>query len=278
MKTNSINKQQITRREFIKASSAISVGIALTQYDTFAEHPKNEIRGTIGDLRMRKLGRTGLDVTELSYGGIDLGNSALLDAVIDRGINMLHTCQGYANGNSIRAFGKVMKTKRQKVFIALKESPVSREVERALKKLNTDYVDILLPPMHDLESLNKSDLPQAFDKLKREGKIRFSGFACHKNEQTVMMKAIEMGFFDVMLVRYNLYNRKDLDPILALAKEKQNMGFMAMKVTKQLARRKRSEIPAAIKEVIKNRNVDTLLIGMSNFDELNTNLASLFGQ
>jgi predicted aldo/keto reductase-like oxidoreductase len=168
-----------------------------------------------------------------------------------------------------------MKTKRQKVFLGLKETPIGNSVEKCLKTLNTDYADILFPPLHSVEAMSNPELPGAYDKLKKEGKIRFSGFACHNNMVDVMKKAIELGFFDVMLIKYNMNNKSELDPVLAEAKEKQNMGFMAMKVTKDLTKERKEEIPGAIKGCIKSKNVDTLLIGMANFDDLNTNLDTL---
>jgi aryl-alcohol dehydrogenase-like predicted oxidoreductase len=228
-----------------------------------------------GPLRLRMLGRTELKVTELSFGGIQIKDSALLHTAIDKGINLIHTAPGYGRGRSIKIFGEAMKTKRQKVFLGLKETPIGDGVERCLKTLNTDYADILFPPLHNVEAMSNPELPGAYDKLKKEGKIRFSGFACHNHVADVMKKAIELGFFDVMLVRYNLGNREQLDPILAEAKEKQNIGFMAMKVTKDLTKERKEEIPGAIKECIKNKNVDTLLIGVANFDDLNTNLDAL---
>jgi aryl-alcohol dehydrogenase-like predicted oxidoreductase len=91
-----------------------------------------------------------------------------------------------------------------------------------------------------------------------------------------MRRAIELGFFDVMLVKYNLDNKDKLDEVLAEAKHKQNMGFMAMKVVKKLNEKKKyDKITNAIRETIKNPNVDSLLIGMANFEELRMNLAAL---
>ena len=55
-----------------------------------------------------------------------------------------------------------------------------------------------------------------------------SGYACHKNIADVMNLSIGLGFFDVMLIAYNLGNREQLDPILARAKKERNMGFIAM--------------------------------------------------
>jgi hypothetical protein len=215
-------------------------------------------------------------VTELSFGGIQIGESALLDEAIDKGINLIHTSQGYGRGRSIQEFGKVMKTKRDKVYLSLKSMPEMDRVEKALKNLNTDTIDILVPGIHDVETINRPGLEEGFEELKKDGKIRFSGFACHKNEVDVMRRAIELGFFDVMLVKYNLDNKDKLDEVLAEAKHKQNMGFMAMKVVKKLNEMKKyDKITNAIRETIKNPNVDSLLIGMANFEELRMNLAAL---
>jgi len=268
-------KQKLSRREFIKASSTVGVGLALSNYGVLAEQAGEEEPELSGPLRLRTLGRTGLKVTELSFGGIQIRDVALLHMAIDKGINLVHTGPGYGGGKGIEIFGEVMKTKRQKVFLGLKETPIGDRIEKDLEKLNTDYVDILVPGIHNVEGISNPELPGAYEKLKKEGKIRFSGFACHNNMADVMAKAIELGFFDVMLVAYNMDNREQLDPILVEAKEKQNMGFMAMKVVKHLARNRKEEIPGALKETIKQKNVDTLLIGTANLDELNTNLATL---
>ena len=268
-------KLKVTRREFIKASSALGVGMAFSSYGVLDGQAEEEEPKLSGSLRLRTLGRTKLEVTELSFGGGPLRDPAPLHMAIDKGVNLIHTAPGYVGGRSIEAFGEVMKTKREKVFLALKETPMGDKVEKALKRLNTDHVEILVPPLHNIGAINNPELPGAYDKLKKEGKIRFSGFSCHNNMADVMKRAIELGFFDVMLVRYNIENQEELSPIIAEAKERHNMGFMAMKVVKPFERNRREEVPEIIKETIKSKNVDTLLIGMSNFDEFNINLAAL---
>lgn len=270
-----IDKEKITRREFIKASSSVGVGLALSGHNVLAGQAEGEESKPSGSLRLRTLGRTGLRVTELSFGGYWIRHPALLHTAINRGINLVHTSLQYRRGKSIEVFGQVMRTKRDRVFLALKEKPTSDKVENALKMLNTDYADILVPPLHSVEAMSNPDLPGAYDKLKEEGKIRFSGFSCHNNMADVMTKAIELGFFDVMLVKYNLDNREQLDPILAEAKEEQNMGFMAMKTVTRLSRDRREEIPETLRETISNEHVDTLLVGMANIHELNINFDAL---
>jgi aryl-alcohol dehydrogenase-like predicted oxidoreductase len=268
-------RRKMTRREFIKTSSAVGAGIALSSYSALATQEEEKEPEMSGPFKLRTLGRTKLRVTELSFGGIQIRDVALLHAAIDKGINLIHTAQGYGGGRSIKIYGEVMKTKRDKVFLGLKEAPRSDKVEEALKTLNTDHVDILFPPLHNVKAMSNPDLPGAYEKLKKEGKIRFSGYACHSNMADVMKKAIELGFFDVMLVRYNMGNMAELAPILAEAKEKHNMGFMAMKVVNDLSKNRADEIPKALKDTIKNKNVDALLIGMANFDDLNTNVDAL---
>ncbi|HIE26814.1 TPA: twin-arginine translocation signal domain-containing protein [Candidatus Poribacteria bacterium] len=258
-------KQKITRREFIKVSSAIGAGLALGNYSVLAEAKLS------GSLKLRTLGRTKLGVTELSFGGAYLNSPAPLHLAIDRGVNLIHTAPNYTGSQSIEVVSDVMTTRRQEVFLALKEEPVSEEVGKALQQLNTDYVDILVPPFQSVDAISNPELEGAYETLKNEGKIRFSGFSCHYNMVVVMKKAIELGFFDVMLIRYNLNNSERLKPILAEAKRKQNMGFIAMKVV-QPFKDTPEEIPEVIKNTIKNRNVDSLLIGMANLDEVNANV------
>ena len=58
-------------------------------------------------------------------------------------------------------------------------------------------------------------------------------------------------------------------------KERQNMGFMVMKVVKPFRKDRTEEIPNLIRDTIRSKNVNILLIGMVNFDEVNANLAAL---
>jgi len=261
-----------TRRTFIRNTSlaATTIGLSLTKEDLLeaaeAEKKKKD------EIQLRTLGRTGLKVSEIAFGGIQIQDAALLEAAIDRGINLIHTSPGYGGGKSIQLFGQVMKTKRKKVVLALKASPVGG-IDEHLKTLNTDHVDLLVPPTHSVKSINKPGLAEAFEKLKKEGKIRFSGFACHKDMANVMKEATRLGFWDMMLVDYNLANRAMLNSALAKARKEQNMGFMAMKVTRGMDKDQSEAMAAAFKKLLSNKNVDSLLIGMASFDDLKRNAA-----
>ena len=261
------------RRTFIRNTSlaATTIGLGLTK-EGVLEAAEAEKSSEKDGIQFRTLGRTGLKVSEIAFGGTQVQDVALLEAAIDRGINLIHTSPGYGQGKSIQLSGQVMKTKRKKVVLALKASPVDG-IDEHLKALNTDHVDILIPPMHSVKRINTPELPEAFEKLKKEGKIRFSGFSCHKAMAQVMQEATRLGFWDVMLVDYNLSNRASLNSALAKARKEQNIGFMAMKVTRGMDKDQPEALAAAFKKLLANKNVDTLLIGMANFDDLKRNAA-----
>ena len=264
----------ITRRDFLKGAVAVTVGagLALSSSDSQVDAAVE----TAPKLATRVLGRTKLKVTVVSFGGLQIQNRAILDMAIDRGINLIHTSPGYGRGRSIQIFGEVMKTKREKVYLALKLAPTDN-IDRWLKVLNTDYVDILVPPAHNVRAVRNPRWQEAYERLKKAGKVRFAGFACHNNIPAVMEAAIKLGYFDVMLVAYNMANRAQIDPILKRAKQK-GIGFMAMKVTRGLNRRQPKLFIAGLKGLLTNKDVDTLLIGMASFNDVQLNLQVASGQ
>ena len=162
------------RRDFITRTATAALGMAGAMNlpgNLFAEDL------TVNGLPATVFGNTGLKVTKISFGGILITEPPVLMKVIDEGINFIHTAPGYQNGQSMEAFGKVMKSRRKDVVLALKERP--ERLDKALKVLNTDYVDILVPPMHSLDDINDESIPEEFEKAKKAGKCGFMGFADH---------------------------------------------------------------------------------------------------
>lgn len=270
----SASEAALSRREFLQRASRTVAGTAA------ALALGSEAVEAAPAAGLRTLGRTGFKVTPITFGGIQMNDRRLLDVAIDQGIPLVHTAPGYQGGKSISAFGEVMKTKRDKVVLAVKVLP--SQVDAALKTLNTDHIDIAIPDHNTATApFPNDDLRAAYEACKKAGKIRFTGFATHKQETTVLRNAIDTGYFDVMLVSYSLLNREELDPLLREAKRKHNMGFMAMKSSRgvKAAPGQRKPDPAmyaaAMKTLLQNRDVDTLLVGMGTFEELQNNLATL---
>lgn len=213
-------------------------------------------------LKGRVLGRTKLKVTELSYGGGPCRDPAVLDAAIDSGINLVHTSPGYADGKSIKAFGEVMKRRRSEVILAVKVAPGG--VDAALKALNTDHIDIIVPPAHDVATIENPHWPEQFAALKQAGKIRFSGFATHNHQAEVIRRAVQLGYFDVMLVAYNIANKANLDSVIQQARRTANMGFMVMKSTRGAG----NNWSAAWTSILRTPGVATILKGAGSIEEL----------
>jgi aryl-alcohol dehydrogenase-like predicted oxidoreductase len=151
-------------------------------------------------MRRRKLGNTGLEVSEISFGAWQLGNNddwggmddvtahSLVAEALDRGVNLFDTAPNYASTNSERILGESLLGKRDQVVLVSKfghrpEGPKDFSVdwfreslEASLRRLRTDHLDVLLlhnPP----ESIYRGTDPiwNALDRAKGEGKIRHYG-------------------------------------------------------------------------------------------------------
>jgi uncharacterized protein len=214
----------INRRDFFRRGAAAAAGMAAVGTGFGSAMAADEL--TVNGLPAVMFGNTGLKVTKVSFGGIMITEPPVLLRAIDQGINLVHTSPGYQNGRSIEAFGKAMKTHRDKVVLALKVRP--DELDKWLKVLNTDYVDMLVPPLTSIKAISDPTIPEAFEKAKAAGKVGHMGFACHKNMTTVLNKAVDLGYYEVSLMAYA---DSDNPEFLAAAKRAVDggMGIMTMK-------------------------------------------------
>jgi len=268
-------RKEISRREFVKrlAGGTAGMGALLTGLG-----PSLFVSGALAQekgLKYRLLGKTGLKVSEISFGGIYIAEAAVLEAAIDKGVNLIHTSFKYQRGKGLPKYGQVLKKPgmREKVFLAIqgdKYGPSEYRVDKTLQALHTDYVDMVMPPIHDVKRVNRPELPELFARLKEKKKVRFFGLACHKNMADVMRAAIKRGIFDVMLVRYNLDNRALLDPVVAEVK-KAGIGFMAMKTVTGAEPGTHKD---TLKKLLVNKDVDTLLVGMKDFQEVEEDISA----
>src|SRR4030042_6775730 len=102
-------------------------------------------------------------------------------------------------------------------------------VERSLRRLRTDYIDVLV--WHVRSSPEEVSDPKLFEfmsKMKKEGKARFTGFSSHRNMALLLREAAKSNLHDVALVSYNFTHSKDLQEAVALA-DKSAIGIVAMK-------------------------------------------------
>ncbi len=306
---------KINRREFIK-TSAMGVLGAQALLGSFGAQERrrdaslsedNPSRIRRGDMHYRRLGRTDLMISEISLGGSPVPPEAVFMKAIEMGVNYVDTSSSYSQGNSERIIGKAIQGRRDKFHVATKFHPVRRrrikdkaalieEAEGSLSRLNTDYVDILL--VHGASSpevLANEEVLAAFEQLRKDGKLRFTGVSCHKDPVGTLTPAVKSGAYDMISVAYNPYSgsyvegdevyddylaRSGLEKLLALAKEN-DVGVVAMKTMAGGSRQNLTafktqgvSIPQAkLKWALQNDAVAAVITEMLNLDHLNENLA-----
>ena len=197
----------------------------------------------------RPLGKTGVQVSALVLGGFvamkepptaRFDPAELANAALDAGINYFDTAPAYGNGQSERNFGQVLAARRKEVFVAGKTGSRSyegamRDVEASLKRLRTDYLDLL--QVHGTkadEDFAKWDKPdgvlKALYKLRDEKVTRFIGVTGHESAEA-MRRAIELFDFDTVLTTFNpTVRRRPYQQLVIPAAHSKKMGILAMKV------------------------------------------------
>jgi len=237
------------------------------------------------DVVYRKLGSTGFDVSEVGFGAMNTRNTELIHAAIDAGINYIDTAHGYMRGENERIVGRVMKTKRDRVFLVTKvharektPTEVRRMMEVSLERLGVDYVDCMFmhmppSPREAFETYH----PHVFEQAKKDGLCRFIGVSVHKNQTLTINEAAKNMIFDLILVSYNYKSPPELTEAIARARKK-GIGIIAMKTQlkgKGYPDHDMGDITinqAALKWVLQDPNVDTTIPGMTTFEQLTEDL------
>jgi aryl-alcohol dehydrogenase-like predicted oxidoreductase len=228
-------------------------------------------------LEYRTLGKTGLKVTAVSMGVMNCSDPAVLRRAFDLGINFYDTADCYMRGYNEEMVGKVFEGKRQKVFIQTKvhahdEKRMRASVERSLRRLRTDYIDVLVWHGHSkTEEVSDPKLFEFMSKMKKEGKIRFSGFSAHSRMAPLLREAAQSNFHDVALVSYNFTHSKDLKEAVALAAQS-GIGIVAMKTQSGGYKKEKmgglNPHQAALKYILRDQNVSAAVPGVTTIKEI----------
>lgn len=193
------------------------------------------------ELKVRQynmLGKTGLKVSDIGFGAGSTTDPALVEYALDLGINYFDTAESYASGRSETAIGMVAAERRDEMVICTKlgmdgnttQEDILGGLDACLERLQTDYVDILMIHGGPREALENPEIYAAFDKLKMQGKIHFSGVSHHgPNIAAEMRLVIEAGKLDVILCSYDPIGDPEIPAMLAEARAR-GIGLVAMKV------------------------------------------------
>ncbi|MEQ1879510.1 MAG: aldo/keto reductase [Burkholderiales bacterium] len=209
-------------------------------------------------MQKRKLGRSGLEVSPLAFGGNVFGWTAdeptsmrLLDRFVDEGFNLIDTADMYSKwvsgnkgGESETLIGKWVKKsgKRAKVIIATKvgmemapdkkglaPTYIQSAVENSLKRLQTDYIDLYQSHIDD-PATPLADTLGAYDKLIKAGKVRVIGASNYSAERFEEALAVSrkhnLPRYETMQPNYNLIDRADFEAKLQNLCVKNEVGVI----------------------------------------------------
>lgn len=241
-------KKEMNRRKFIQQSS---LGIAGTGLLSNGLPLLGDQETTVPELKVKKyrtLGRTGFKVSEISSGMPQ--NEAVLNRLLDAGVNYIDVAASYSNGKFEMNTGRAIKNRdRKSIFITTKlnirpkdtKDSIIQRTGECLKRLQTDYIDcMMLHAVMTAEEVKNQEFHAAMKQLKKEGKVRFVGVACHGSSypnfatqrdsmEKVLMTAAQDGRFDIFLMVYNFLTREPSERILKVCEEKK-IGVTLMKV------------------------------------------------
>ncbi len=260
-----------------------------------------------GSMYYRRLGRTQLFISEISLGGSPLPDWALMRQTVERGVNYIDTSHAYMNGNSERQIGRLLKeVGRDQVHVGTKfhlrdhwsEESILSSVEGSLKRLQTDFIDVLL--IHgasDPDHITDDRVLSTFEKMKKAGKIRFQGLSCHSNHHEVISRAVQCGEYDMVQLGYNVFDIEDTEKdikqysdylgasgtsrLIKSAWDK-DIGVIAMKVLKVGGKRQNlaqyqtdsaSLYQAMLKWALENKYITSVVTEMLNRTELEEDLS-----
>ncbi len=225
-------------------------GATEAQLDVSEKRPAETVRG---DMRYRKLGRTGEEVSLVGLGGHHIGRQKdenesirIIRTAIDRGINFLDNCWDYHDGGSEIRMGKALRDGyRDKAFLMTKidgrtRKAAAEQIDQSLKRLQSDRIDLL--QHHEIIRLEDPDRIFAADgameaalAAKKAGKIRYIGFTGHK-DPLVHLRMLEVAaknqfHFDTAQMPLNLMDVhfRSFSGHVVPELVKQEIGILGMK-------------------------------------------------
>ena len=291
-----MGKRLIGRRDFMKSSLAGFGGLFfLPPLDMKQEVKIVEAKGKEKKLVYRTLGKTGLKLPVINMGVMLTDNPNLIRTALDSGILLLDTAHGYMGGRNEEVIGSVIKGRpRDSYYIASKVSlpqdrtkglftegatteEFLRRLDLSLKRLGVDYVDILhLHGVSRKESVMYEPALKAFEKAKKDGKIRFSGVSTHSNEPEVIHAAADSKAYDAILTAYNFKQKHYAEVRNAIARASQaGVGIIGMKAIRGANQQPPTikNIKASLKWILQDPNVHTIIPGFTTFEHLETDLS-----
>lgn len=230
-------------------------------------------------IALRPLGRTGLMVSEIGFGALEIGRdwaadvnpdpshlsaaeaARLLNTLLDWGVNFMDTAPAYWNSEEF--IGQGIAHRRGEYILATKVGEhcdrngsvydysgeaTSRFIDQSLRRLRTDVIDLLQIHSASIEVLERGETWQAMDEARRAGKVRHIGMTGGVKE---CLRALEIGGYETVQFPYNLLSLAAEERLLPLARDKGAgviimRGFAGGKLTAKYPRLENAALRDAI--------------------------------
>jgi aryl-alcohol dehydrogenase-like predicted oxidoreductase len=209
-------------------------------------------------MHVRKLGRAGMEVSEVGYGAWGIGGSKWLGAedeeslralhrAIDLGVNFIDTALGYGQGHSEELVGRVVRERSERVYVATKIPPkngiwpapsgidpeeafpadhVVACVEQSLRNTGLDALDLEQFHVWSDEWVGRGSWLEAIERLKAEGKIQAFGVSINDHQPENALALVRSGVADTVQVIYNVFDQSPEDALLPACAE-HGVGVLA---------------------------------------------------
>ena len=228
-------------------------------------------------MEYRVLGKTGLEISRLGFGGIPIqkidaeGTRALVGELVDKGVNFIDTARGYTVSEEY--LGYALEGVRDKFVLATKSMARTKEamasdIDVSLRNLRTSYIDLYQihnPSAADLDTATaEGGALEALFEARAAGKIGHIGITLHSVE--LFRRAIELDWVETVMFPYNLVETQGEELIAEC--ERKNIGFICMK---PLAGGAIEDARLAMRFILKNPAVTVVIPGMAEISEIREN-------
>ncbi len=185
-------------------------------------------------MEQRQLGATDMRASVLGFGGAEIGfegvskktATRLLNGALDAGLNIIDTAECYDNSEEL--IGQAVGGRRQEYYLLTKCGhpdgyetedwrPVSllESIERSLRRLRTDYVDVIQLHSCSEAELRKGDAIEALQRARERGHTRYIGYS---GDSHAARYAVECGQFDALQISVSIADQEALELVLPLAR------------------------------------------------------------
>jgi aryl-alcohol dehydrogenase-like predicted oxidoreductase len=193
-------------------------------------------------MERQQFGKTDMQVSALGFGGAEIGYQGvspntvkdLLSEALNQGLNVIDTAECYRGSEEL--IGEAVSTRRDDFYLFTKcghrdnytqdawsKSDISKSIDRSLKRLRTDRVDLLQLHSCSEQILRQGDVIEALQEAKQAGKTHYIGYS---GDSTDALYAISTGAFDSLQTSLNIADQEAIELTIPLAVEKQ-MGIIA---------------------------------------------------